>query len=225
MTTNVQSGVVEVVDTPTTVTRTRDARNTVRLQLPLEATVTGSRALSWWGMVMLIITEATLFAALISAYFYLRFTSPTWPTGDIRRPELLLASINTVVLLASSWPMQMGVRNIRRGNERGLQIGVLIAWVLAVIFLSLQGVEYARSDFLPQTNAYGSLFFTITGLHGLHVLGGLGMATIVLIRAWRHHFNPERYQAVENVALYWHFVDGVWIAVFASLYLSPYLTT
>lgn len=195
-----------------------------QVTLPPAFNLSGSRTVGWWGMVMLILTEATVFAALISSYFYLRFNSPTWPTGNIERPELLLASINTVILLASSWPMQMAVRSIRRGYQGGLQIGLAIAWVLAVLFLFFQGVEYSRSSFTPQTNVYGSLYFTILTLHGLHVLGGLGLATVVLIRSWRGHFNERRYQAVENTALYWHFVDAVWVVIFASLYLSPYLT-
>ena len=202
-----------------------DARTTIQMELPPEAELSGSRTIGWWGMLMLILTEATLFAGLLSTYFYLRFTSPTWPTGDIRRPELLLAGINTIILISSSWPIQMAVRSIRRSGSRArLALGLGIGWVLGVLFLSLQMVEYARSDFLPQTNAYGSLFFTITGLHGLHVLVGIALVTVVLIRTWLGHFTQRRYQAVENVVLYWHFVDAVWIFIFASLYLSPYLT-
>lgn len=195
------------------------------ITLPPSYHLSGSRTVGWWGMVLLILTEATLFAALVSTYFYLRFNAPTWPLGAITKPELLLASINTVILLSSSWPMQMGLRNIRHASQRGLSIGLGIAWVLGALFLILQGFEYARTDFTLQSNAYGSLFFTITGLHGLHVLGGLGMVAFVLVRNWLGHFNERRYQAVENVALYWHFVDAVWIVIFTSLYLSPYLTT
>lgn len=196
-----------------------------QVALPPAFNLSGSRTVGWWGMVMLILTEATVFAALISSYFYLRFNSPTWPTGSIERPELLLAVINTVILLSSSWPMQMALRSIRRGYQGGLQIGLAIAWVLGVLFLFFQGVEYAQSSFTPQTNVYGSLYFTILSLHGLHVIIGLGLATLVLMRAWRGHFTEQRYQAVEITAIYWHFVDAVWIVIFASLYLSPYLTS
>ncbi|MEZ4869285.1 MAG: cytochrome c oxidase subunit 3 [Caldilineaceae bacterium] len=196
-----------------------------RVTLPPAFNLSGSHTVGWWGMVMLILTEATVFAALISSYFYLRFTSPTWPTGSIERPDLLLVSINTVILLSSSWPMQMAVRSIRRNYQGGLQIGLAIAWVLAVLFLFFEGVDFVRSNFTPQTNVYGSLYFTILSLHGLHLIAGIGLATILLIRAWRGHFNERRYQAVENTALYWHFVDAVWIVIYASLYLSVYLTS
>ncbi len=192
--------------------------------LPQSANLAGSRTVGWLGMVLLILTEATLFGALISSYFFLRDNSPAWPLGGITRPELLLAAINTVILLSSSWPMQMGVRNIRHGSRSRLLIGLGIAWVLGLLFLCLQLVEYSRLSFTLQTNAYGSLFLTITGLHGLHVLAGLGMVAFVLLRALLGHFDDHRYQAVENVALYWHFVDAVWIVIFTTLYLSPYVT-
>lgn len=191
--------------------------------LPHGSELSGSRTAAWWGMLLLILTEATLFGSLISTYFFLRANSPTWPIDDIKRPGLLLAGINTVILLSSSWPMQMSVRSIRRTSRKGLQTGLAIALVLGVLFLSLQAVEYSRSTFTPQANAYGSLFFTITAMHGLHVLVGLGLAAFTLIRAFLGHFDEIHFQAVENTALYWHFVDAVWILVFASLYLSPYL--
>ncbi len=192
--------------------------------LPYASTLSGSRSVSWWGMILLIATEATLFAALVSSYFFLRTNSPTWPAGNIDRPELVLAGINTVILISSSIPMQLSLRSIRRGNKSGLIIGLSIAAVLGVIFLSLQGVEYSRTHFALQTNVYGSLFYTITGLHGLHVLVGLGFVSFVLVRAWLGQFDEHHNQAVENTALYWHFVDAVWIVIFSSLYLSPYVT-
>jgi heme/copper-type cytochrome/quinol oxidase subunit 3 len=175
-------------------------------------------------MVMLILTEATLFGALISAYFYLRFAAPVWPPAGIGRPELILPGIGTVVLLSSSIPMHLADRGIRAGNLQRLRIGLLISFVLGAIFLGIQAAEYMRSEFAPWTNAYGSLFFTITSFHGLHVLGGLLLNAATQVLAWQGHFSQRRHAGVQNVALYWHFVDAVWIVVFASLYLSPYVS-
>jgi heme/copper-type cytochrome/quinol oxidase subunit 3 len=110
---------------------------------------------------------------------------------------------------------------IRRGAQRRLRAGLAVTFVLGVVFLSLQGVEYARATFTPATDAYGSLFFTITGFHGAHVAAGLIMNAVVQVRAWANHFTAERHLAVANVAMYWHFVDVVWLVVFLSLYLSP----
>ncbi len=192
--------------------------------LPHMRDLSAGRTVSWWGMVLLIVTEATVFGALISSYFFLRFNSPVWPQDGIARPELRIALINTVLLLSSSWPMQMALRSIRRGSRSGLQIGIAIGAVLAIIFLSLQAYEFTHTEFTPQTNAYGSLFFTILSLHGAHVLIGLFIAAFVLARAWAGHFTASSHHAVENGVLYWHFVGAVWVVIFISLYLSPYLT-
>ncbi len=84
-------------------------------------------------------------------------------------------------------------------------------------------IEYRHQPFGPSTDAYGSLFFTITGFHGAHVAVGLLMIAVVSLRAGLGHFSARRHLAVTNVAWYWHFVDAVWLVVFTSLYLSPRL--
>jgi heme/copper-type cytochrome/quinol oxidase subunit 3 len=104
-----------------------------------------------------------------------------------------------------------------------LRLGMLITLVLGIIFLVIQGIEYSKKDFALQSNAYGSLFFTITGFHGAHVFVGLLFNVVVQLRAWLGHFSAERHLAVTNAALYWHFVDVVWLVVFTSLYLVPHL--
>jgi heme/copper-type cytochrome/quinol oxidase subunit 3 len=189
--------------------------------LPIE--VAGERAVGWWGMVLLITTEGALFACLLFSYFYLRVSSAAWPPGGIEPPELALPLVGTAVLLSSSAPMWYAERSIRRGGQGGLVLGLALSFALGATFLGIQVFEYARAPFTPSTNAYGSLFFTITGLHGLHVLVGLIVSAVVQLRAWLGHFSARRYLAVQNAALYWHFVDAVWLFVFASLYLSPHL--
>jgi heme/copper-type cytochrome/quinol oxidase subunit 3 len=111
--------------------------------------------------------------------------------------------------------------SIRRGNQAGLRIGLALSFIMAAVFLALQVHEYQVETFHIKTDSYGSLFYTITGIHGLHVLTALAMNLVLQIRAWLGHFNSRRRLAVTNVGLYWHFVDVVWIFIFISLYLSP----
>ena len=177
----------------------------------------------WWGMVMLIITEATLFVYLLASYFYLRAEAPAWPPGGIDRPDLLVPSLNSVILLSSSVPMWWADSGIRSGSQPRLMLGLAASFGLGALFLLIQGFEYARLGFAPQFNAYGSAFFTITAFHGGHVLAGLVMMALMQVRTWLGHFDARRHLAIETTALYWHFVDGVWIFIFATLYLSPYL--
>jgi heme/copper-type cytochrome/quinol oxidase subunit 3 len=178
------------------------------------------------GMLLFILTEATLFATFLVSYFFLRFQStPRWPPDGIDTPTLLLPSIMTVILLSSSVPMHIADAGIRRGSRLRLRLGLLASFVLGAAFLGLQVVEYAEKlrEFTPQTNAYGSLFFMITGFHGAHVAGGLLLNLWVQLQAGRGFYGRDRHGTVRNVALYWHFVDAVWIAIFSSLYLAAAL--
>jgi heme/copper-type cytochrome/quinol oxidase subunit 3 len=97
-----------------------------------------------------------------------------------------------------------------------------IAWLMGALFLAGHVLEYIDlwSEFTPRTNAYGSLFYTITGLHALHLVVGLVMTAWVLFRALGGRYDRHRHLAVQTTVLYWHFVDAVWIAVFSTLYLS-----
>jgi cytochrome c oxidase subunit III len=184
----------------------------------------GHRPVAWWGTWLFIATEAMLFAALLSSYFYTRFDAQTWPLGDIPPPELRLAGIGTVLLISSSIAAAWAERGIRAGDLGRLRIGLAVTVTLGVGFLGIQAYEYAHATFTPQTNAYGSLFFGVTGFHGLHVAVGVAMLTAVGSVAWRtERYDADHHLPVRLAALYWHFVDVVWIFVFSSLYLSEHL--
>ena len=175
----------------------------------------------WWAMVLIIVTEGMLFAYLLFSYFYLgSMTIGPFPSDG--PPKLELALPNTIILLVSSGTMYWAERGIRAGNQTRLRVGMLITLVLGIVFLTIQGIEYSHKSFTLQTNAYSGLFFTITGFHGAHVFVGLLLNIAVQTWAWRGWFTAERHLAVTNAALYWHFVDGVWLVVFFSLYITPY---
>lgn len=193
----------------------------------LSSHASGSRAYAWWGMVWLIATEAMMFAALLASYLYIRFQSgPEWPPPPIEKPSLALPLIMSAILFSSSIPVHIADRGIERGNQAALRFGLLAGFLLGATFLGLQvGLEFPEkfTEFSAQDHAYGSLFYTITGLHGLHVLVGLGLCAWTLVRAWRGAFDSERHITVKNFAIYWHFVDTVWLFVLATLYVSPHL--
>ena len=181
------------------------------------------RDIGWWGMVVVIATEGTIFLGLLSTYFFLRASAPRWPPAGIELPELPLISVFSVVLIASSIPIFWAEAGIRAGRQATLRIGLLISFIMGAAFLGHQAYEYSKLTFGWTDNAYGSIFFVTTGLHGLHVLVGLLMNLVVQAKAWSRKLLSDRHVSMQVFSLYWHFVDGVWVFVFASLYLSPHL--
>lgn len=189
---------------------------------PLPVSPVGRRASGWYGMLFLIATEAALFVYLLFSYFYLGSQSPgAWPPSGA--PDLLVAGFNTAVLLASSVAAWWAQGGIERGDSRRLLAGLAIAFSLGAVFVGVQVHEWLGKSFSPATNAYGSLFFTITGLHIAHVVVGLLILLCLILWAALGRFSAERHDHVTIGILYWHFVDLVWLAVFATLFLTPRL--
>jgi heme/copper-type cytochrome/quinol oxidase subunit 3 len=120
----------------------------------------------------------------------------------------------------------MADRAIRRGDQSRLKAGLLAGFVLGAVFIAIQlGIEYpeALREFTPRTNSYGSMFFTLTGFHGAHVIVGLAMSAWTQVRAWTGAFDADRHVTVQIFAMYWHFVDVVWLFVLATIYISPHV--
>ncbi|GII94535.1 cytochrome c oxidase subunit 3 [Sinosporangium siamense] len=184
------------------------------------------RTPAWWGMVLFVATEATLFACLLASYFYIRFsTGGEWPPGGIKDPELSKPLIMTAVLLSSSGPMVWADWAVRRGRIGQLKAGLLLTLALGAAFLGLQATEYSTKleEFTWNTNTYGSLFYVITGFHGTHVAVGLVMLVFIAIAAFGGKFSGRRHMRVRLVGFYWHFVDAIWLAILFTIYLSPHL--
>jgi heme/copper-type cytochrome/quinol oxidase subunit 3 len=181
------------------------------------------RSVGWWGMVVVIATEGTIFLGLLSTYFFLRASSPRWPPAGVELPQLPLIIVFTVVLLGSSVPIFWAEAGIAAGHQGRLRAGLLASFVMGAAFLGNLGYEYSQLTFHWTDNAYASIFWTTTGLHGLHVLGGLLISLVVQAKAWSGKLSADRHVSMEVFSLYWHFVDGVWIFVFSSLYLSAHL--
>lgn len=197
--------------------------------ITLRATRSG-RPLGWWGTMAMITTEAVLFALLLFSYLQLWINSDRWPLGDIGEPELVKSGLRSVVLLASSVPVHLAAGAARDGRRRELRWCLVTGWTMGAVFLLGHFDEWHTTlqEFTPTTNAYGSMFYAITGLHLLHLVVGL----IVVAYVWFRTFEGDPMEGggeaevarVENGAAYWHFVDVVWVAVYGLLYLSVRVT-
>ena len=180
-----------------------------------------SRVPAWWGMVMLLAIEGTVFGTLAVSYFYLRMGEPQWPPAGVSPPDLLLPTVNTAILLASSITMHMADRAASSGDQRRLRWGLLLSLALAVVFLILKVVEYAGVSYSWADHAYGSIVWTIVGFHSTHVLTLVLKTVVIAALAWRGYFVGRQLIGVQVNGLYWHFVVAVWVPLYAVLYWAP----
>ncbi len=183
--------------------------------------VAGSRAPLWWGMVLLLVIETAVIGTLITSYFYLRINQPEWPPPGVDPPELLLPTLNTVILLASSIPMYLADHGITRGRTRQLFWGMVGSIVLGGTFLVLKVVEYSDVPYRWDDHAYGSIVWLMIGFHSAHVLSVILKSVVVAVLAWRGYFNAERLLGVQVNGLYWHFVVAIWIPLYVVIYWAP----
>jgi cytochrome c oxidase subunit 3 len=171
------------------------------------------------GTVVWLASELMFFSGLFAAYFTVRgLTEGPWPPEGVEL-EPAIAGLFTLFLVASSGTMQLGVRALTRGDRRRFRIWVGVTLVLAAVFLGNQLREYAGLSFQVDSHAYGSAFYLMTGFHGLHVFGGMLAMVVLLGRSVNAGFGASETPAVEVVSYYWHFVDVVWVGLFATIYL------
>src|SRR3712207_979922 len=171
------------------------------------------------GMLLFIISEIMVFGAFFTAYFFIRVVGEAeWPGPEAELPKLI-AGVNTAILISSSFTLHWAEKCIKSDNRAGFKAGMLTTFLLGLTFLFIQINEYANLPFAPQTDAQGTIFYGLTGLHGAHVFIGLLLLLFVCIRAFRGHFSSAEHRGVEIPGIYWHFVDVMWIVVYTTVYI------
>ena len=175
------------------------------------------------GMWLFLASEVMLFGALFSTLILLRTSAPTWPRGW-EELNITLATVNTFNLIASSVTVVLAWANLRLGNLKRGKLFLGITLLCGFIFMGIKAVEYTskfQHHHYPSTNNFFATYFVMTGLHGLHVLGGMVVFTYLLLTAdkWYANNRDQFTNRVEVTGLYWHFVDLVWIFLFPTLYL------
>ena len=188
------------------------------------------------GMFVFLLTELMMFGGLFCSYLvYRTLYFPAFQEGS-RHMDLTIGAVNTAVLICSSLTMALGVQAAQKGLNKRTVSYMLATMLFGVTFLVLKGVEYYSHwhahevpgpGFLAQAASvdpnrlqlFFSLYFLMTGLHALHMIIGLGLVTWITIKAYKGRYTEAYHNPVENVGLYWHFVDIVWIYLFPLLYL------
>lgn len=177
--------------------------------------VSGPKVAVWWFLA----SEIMLFGGLIASYLVFRLGGPGWADAS-HHLSAPLAALNTLVLLTSSYTVVRAFVAAERGDARGLRTNLGLTVLGGLLFLGIKAVEYTteiRAGFTPSSGIFWSFYYTMTGLHALHVLGGIVVNVVVLVATASSLEHPHR---VELAGLYWHFVDLVWIFLFPLLYLS-----
>ena len=176
------------------------------------------------GIWLFLASEIMLFGGLFSAYVLLRVGSPVWPPSGETHLNIPLATINTFNLILSSWTIVKSWIALKENDLKGYKTFMGITLLCSILFLIIKYFEYTAKfhhGIFPSTDNFFGIYFTLTGLHGLHVIGGL----IVNYYHWgpgikMWEIEPERFtNRIEISGLYWHFVDLVWIFLFPTLYL------
>jgi len=174
------------------------------------------------GVWVFLATEVLLFGALFTSYAVFRVKYPELFRAEHAKLDRVLGAVNTVVLITSSLMVVFGVDAIKRGKARLFEACFGATILLAGVFLCVKYVEYAAKfhhGIYPRTNLFFSIYFMLTGLHGIHVLLGMGLLSYVILLSRRGRLSTNYYTPAEMSGLYWHFVDLVWIYLFPLLYL------
>ncbi|MEQ1888223.1 MAG: cytochrome c oxidase subunit 3 [Alphaproteobacteria bacterium] len=177
-----------------------------------------------YGMLLFIASEVMFFVAWFWAFFnaslFPDVAGAVWPPEGI---EVLdpwhLPLLNTLILLTSGTTVTWAHHALQHGDRKGLRNGLILTIILGALFTAIQAYEYAHSTFAFAGNIYGATFFMATGFHGFHVLVGTIFLIVCLGRAQSGHFTPEQHFGFEAAAWYWHFVDVVWLFLFACIYV------
>ncbi len=173
------------------------------------------------GMWVFLASEVMFFTGLIAAYVVLRLSNPAWP-GPEGHLNVWMGTFNTFALICSSMTIVMALASMQEGKIEAVRRWLLVTVALGSLFLVIKGLEY-RAKFehhiFPSTNVFWSCYFTLTGFHALHVVGGIGFNLWVLGQTFNAGAWTRRSHMLELAGLYWHFVDIVWIFLFPLLYL------
>lgn len=194
--------------------------NAITIENPDTHTGVSNAKLGVW---LFLASEVMLFATLFTSYIVLRMGSATWPWGwdALNVP---LATLNTAILIASSVTIVMAYARAYDKDKSGFQLWMAATLALSFGFLIVKAFEYGHEFHLgigPSTSVFYAVYFTMTGLHGIHILGGIlvNSGLLYMSTATEHWENPLFLGRVEGAGLYWHFVDIVWIFLFPALYL------
>ncbi len=187
---------------------------------PLPSYAFGHRSLLWWSTMGVIAIEGTMFALVITNYLYLKGREPHWPPG-VFPPGLLWGTVNTGLLLASLVPNELAKKASERLDLSKTRLWLVTGIVFAVAFNVVRVLEFRALNVWWDTNAYGSVVWTLVGFHTVHVLTDLLDTLVITVLLFTGPLEEKRFVDVSENSVYWYFVVLAWLPIYAVIYLAP----
>jgi cytochrome c oxidase subunit III len=181
----------------------------------------GQRAVTWWGVCGFLAIEGTMLALCFVTYFYLRDRVFDWPPPPTALPDLLIPTINLILLLLSVVPMQLICKAARRLDVRSVIRWHVVCDIVGLAFITLRFFEFKALNVYWDTNAYGSIVWTIIVIHTFHLLSEVIETIVITLLLILGHTEPKYMVDSTDNALYWYFIVGIWVPCFALIYLAP----
>ncbi|MET0801068.1 MAG: cytochrome c oxidase subunit 3 [Actinomycetota bacterium] len=171
-----------------------------------------------FGTILFLASELLLFGGLFAAYFGLRSRTTPWPPNGVV-PDTALAALGTALLMLSSFCLARGLGHAATGNLVALRRWTVVTIALGVGFLATEAWDWTHVDFAISSNPYGTIYYTLTGIHGLHVIAGLLVLSALIARSFQGAYDTGALDGAHSMAYYWQFCDATWILIFLVVFV------
>jgi len=183
----------------------------------------GSRSLTFWGTLGVVVIEGTVFALAIGAYFYLVTRLPAWPPHGVAAPDLRWGTLNTLILLASLIPNELARRAGEHVDLPRVRIWLVACLVFALGFNVIRVYEFTHLNVMWDHDAYGSIVWLLLGLHTTHIVTDFLDSSVLTVLMFTGPVEEHRFVDVEENAVYWYFVVLAWLPIYVVIYWAPRL--
>lgn len=171
-----------------------------------------------FGTILFLASELLLFGGLFAAYFGLRSQTTPWPPAGVD-PDVALAGLGTALLMLSSLCLARGLGHAAAGNLVALRRWTVVTMALGAGFLATEAWDWTHVDFSISSHPYGTMYYTLTGIHGLHVIAGLLVLSVLTARSFQGAYDSGELDGAHSMAYYWQFCDATWILIFLVVFV------
>ena len=190
----------------------------------LEEGTHDSRSLLWWGNLGMLAIEGSMFMMVLAAYLYLKTANLDWPPSTVPKPELVLPTLNLIILLLTLIPAVISDRAAYRSDKRTALVAQTVCVFAGVAFMIIRALNMAHLGYKWSDHAYGSVVWTIFGLHSLHMVAVTLETSLLLVYALFRPLVKKHLLDLRCTAVYWYFVVAMWLPFYFVIYIEPWMT-